>query len=512
MPQPKKEDLRSKLLLKSIIIGGALLYFFSVDSWANDGADRHRGRGPNLFYLFPEPLGPEAGYRILDKDGPGGADGKRAYRWAQPQAIALVRIAAFETYRVIGPAPFAMTIFDLSAENGDTPVDFSSKNSAQGRHPGDSHDGGLNLDLGYYLTSLKGQQFSPDHAACSDHFEKNTSKDAHICNGPADRLATKQQAFFVAQLFLINQNLFQRDLIEEIGMDYQVQQKLLPLLIDWAQKHQYNVTKEIVDDVRRTLIADRWDGWSHSHHHHLHLRLRDISTYGRYRQSFSKLYEQEREVDRKLREFAKTPSPSLRTRLLSIGLQRSVETELLDKYRPAQVKFRAANGEWIDSDPSSAGIYRAVIDLPDELHQNEQLIDVEVEAKYATTPAQRTKNQLLAPGLFPHLSVTIDPSRIKVIHQVTSGTLNLSLEIPEVYRVYVTRVFYDLYRGEKRATKTTFEGKGQNFAVKIKTALSPLNVRLIKARVLLSGRKVISIPVYQTSFNELSLTTPHPGH
>ena len=43
-------------------------------------------------------------------------------RWAQEHAIAVVEIAAYQTVQRIGRAPHDMAIFDLSAENGDTPI------------------------------------------------------------------------------------------------------------------------------------------------------------------------------------------------------------------------------------------------------------------------------------------------------------------------------------------------------------------------------------------------------
>jgi hypothetical protein len=135
---------------------------------ANDGRDRYQTGYPNLFHHLMGPIADGAGFRVLPQDMPSGADGDPAYRWAQQHALDLMQVCARRTVVALGEANYSMAVFDLSAENGDTPVGFDSPTGPRGRHPGGSHDGGLNLDLGYYLTDLTGLEEKEDYAACTN--------------------------------------------------------------------------------------------------------------------------------------------------------------------------------------------------------------------------------------------------------------------------------------------------------------------------------------------------------
>ncbi|MCP4155693.1 MAG: hypothetical protein GY757_48660, partial [bacterium] len=358
-----------------------VLGLFSLS--ANDGRDRYAGAYSNTLYLFPDAPVFQSGYRLLKKDEPGGADGTRAFRWGQPQAIALVRVAAHKTQETLGKGKFPMPIFDFSSENGDTPVDFVTGKPPRGRHPGGSHDGGINLDLGYYLTSLKGLQYTPDHSACTNHFDSRdkNAKDAYICKGPADRLDVPRQTFFMLQLFKINRELFHSNLLEQIGMDWKIQIAVMKKLEEWLLDNKYGVTLEHIKDMRELCTADSFEGWAYSHHHHIHLRLCDISVFGKYRDAFLKLLEAERQLDYQLLlANTKKGTTLLRVRLQSYAMNRAVEVELMDKVSiKTGVRFRLDGGEWVAADPASWSRKKAFLECPLNLQKNEKLVKVEVE-------------------------------------------------------------------------------------------------------------------------------------
>lgn len=173
------------------------LVLLSTLSWAhaNDGRNRYeQGVPANLFHLHA-PVSAQAGFRVLAEDMANGADGDPAFRWVTRPALALLRLTSRRTHEVLGAAPFPYPVFDLASENGDTPLKVGPEGS-RGRHPGGSHDGGVNLDLGYYLTSERGLHESPDYAACSEHHKPGAEGkpvDANICKGPADRLDTPRR-------------------------------------------------------------------------------------------------------------------------------------------------------------------------------------------------------------------------------------------------------------------------------------------------------------------------------
>ena len=104
----------------TLVLSACLL--LSLSAGANDGIDRYAKGYPNLLTLFPDPAFPEEGYVVLERDMEGGADGMREYRWTRGHCIATVRLAAHETYRVMGPAEFPMAVFDLSAGDCADPV------------------------------------------------------------------------------------------------------------------------------------------------------------------------------------------------------------------------------------------------------------------------------------------------------------------------------------------------------------------------------------------------------
>ncbi len=228
-------------------------------------------------------------FTLLSHDMKGGADGRAEFRWARPFAVAVVRIAAKKVFDTMGPADFGPSIFDCSDEGGLTPFDVNAKTCRQ-RHPGRSHDSGLNLDIGYFLKSLKGLHYAPDYAACSNHFEG--SKDAYICLGPPDKLDVQRQALFYVVLFSIHLNSFKGHLIREVGIDSHVKTAVLDVVSRWLRQKKYGVTPRILQQMKERMASDPFEGWAYSHHHHTHLRFASIDPVGPFHHQVIKLLKQ----------------------------------------------------------------------------------------------------------------------------------------------------------------------------------------------------------------------------
>lgn len=323
---------------------------------ANDGRDRYQQGYPNLLFHLDGPAGDDAGFRVLAGDREGGADGDPAFRWAQRHALAVVEIAARHTRQALGKGPFEMAVFDFSAENGDTPVDFGWRTAVppgalppapRGRHPGGSHDGGLNLDLGYYLTSLEGQVLAEDYAACTAHYhatEKEpdgTPRDLNVCTGPADRLDVERQAFFVLELLKLHRERFEGALLDESGMDQKVQEAVVVKLLEWEKLRRHGVTRQHIDDLQALFSHDRWGGWQKYHHHHLHLRLQPGASQGALRERAMALEVEARRVRAGVLARAHPDWPvALDAQLLSYRLERGVEVHAVKLRERPQVQVR----------------------------------------------------------------------------------------------------------------------------------------------------------------------------
>ncbi len=500
-----------------ILFSAILLLVFQFCLTANDGRDRYAGIHYNEMWLFPDSPELMAGYRVLAKDGPGGADGDRAFRWAGAQAVAFVRLAAYETEKILGKGNHPMPVFDLSAENGDTPVGFSADKPPVGRHPGGSHDGGLNLDLGYYQTSLEGLYFSPDHSACTNHFKApkkkgEKPKDAYICNGPADRLDVPRQAFFMLQLFRMNRDLFKGEFLEQIGMDWEIQKAIVDQLTKWVTEGKYGARLQDLDDMKAICTADRFEGWAGSHHHHLHLRLRHISLYGKHRAGFQQLFEAERFIDHLLLTAKRdSQGPALRARLYSYRMQRTIDTEVLGRLPDgASVRFRVAGAKWLPADPAYWKRKRAVLSLPMIFHNKERTVNVEaeitvpgedkegLEGKGKNGDKQVLSATVILPRMEPYLFVSVDPKKLGATYERSGDQWKLKAEIPEVYRTYVTGVYFDVYRNGKGFK--SHEASIMDFSFTLNDGknnpASTAPIQLIRARVVLSSRMSVKIPIY----------------
>jgi hypothetical protein len=450
---------------------------------ANDGANRYRPPVPPTLVHFPAPASPAAGYRLLAADGPDGSDGDPAFRWAAPHAVAAVRLAAHETVVALGPAAHAPAVFDLSAENADTPVQWSPT-PPRGRHPGGSHDGGLNLDLGYPLVSLAGRDDTPDHAACTDHHGPD-GQDAHRCRGPADRLDADRAAHLLLRLFRLSRDRFDGDLLEEVGIDAAVRDTVLGRVRGWVPDGRHGADAAVLGDMERTLTCDPWEGWAAYHHHHVHLRFRDLATYGRHRAAVDELLARERAVDAALLG-GRPGVPALRARLVSTGMAREVEAEFLPPPAPGTaVRYRVDRGKWHEADPSDPRL-RAMIDLGSGPVPAGR--EVLVEAELGAGPSVgRATARLPIPPADPRMFVAVDPSRIVAeARREAAGAWSLALRVPEPYRAYVTSVSWEVSRAGG-ATETIADAR-EEFAARVADGEGPERIVLVRAVVVLSGR------------------------
>jgi len=471
-----------------------MVFLFSVVSFCSDGVDRYRKFGPNTLYLFAEPS-PGCGYGVLPKDSEGGADGTIEFRWVQEHMQALVRVCAYRTEKEFGPSKYPLTIFDGSAENGDTPVDWEP--APLGRHPGGSHDGGINLDLGYYLTSLEGKRFTPDYAACTDHFvgggdesEDSPESDAYICVGPADRLDTPRMSYFYIRMFSINRELFGSALLGQIGADYFVREAVIKQLENWVKEKKHGATQEILDDFKRVVTCDEYEGWAGSHHHHTHIRLNDIDLYGSLRPAIEKLLEMERDVDLALAE----GKPFLRARLLSSGLERAVEAEILGDPHGAAIVFQA--GVYLqvgrgNEVPPQRGDQRnrAVMEVKSGPVMERQKLDIAAKLVPENGSNIALKSDLTLPVQDPRLYISIDPLRINAEAVLEKNEFVCKLSYPPVYKSLVTDAFFEV----------AWKGYSSKFYLKDGSARIPADLItpfIINACVTTCGRKTFRIPVY----------------
>ncbi|HNQ79010.1 MAG TPA: hypothetical protein PKJ37_07670 [Acidobacteriota bacterium] len=460
-----------------------MVYLFSVVGFCSDGVDRHRKFGPNTLYLFTEPS-PGCGYAVLPKDSEGGADGTIEFRWVQEHMQALVRVCAYETEKELGPGKYPLTIFDGSAENGDTPVDWEP--SPRGRHPGNSHDGGINLDLGYYLTSLEGKGFTPDYAACTEHFENG--KDAWICKGPADRLDTPRMTYFYIQMFSINRELFGGALLGQIGADYYVREAVINQLKSWAKEKKHGATHEILDDFKRVVTCDEYEGWAGSHHHHTHIRLNDIDLYGNLRPAVEKLLQMERDVDLALAG----GKPFLRARLLSSGLERAVEAELTGKVAvDSTLRFNADEKTFLyaqKGDPRN----RAVLTIVEGPVARQKQVTITAEMPDGKGGQERYSKVIALPAQDPRLYISIDPAQIKAEVARVKGDFLCEITWPAIYGKLVTKEFFEVV-AEGKTLEFLAEQPGTQVRFSAGFFKAPF---IINACVTTCGRKTFRIPVY----------------
>lgn len=485
-----------------------LFISFSNIAMANDGIDRYQKGTANQFIHFPDNYGhPEFGYRFLPNDQ-GGADGDAQFRWAQPHAVAIVRLAAHETFKNLGAAPFPMAIFDLASENGDTPISWEEGKLPKGRHPGGSHDGGLNLDLGYYMTSLKGLESEPDFSACTEHFKekkahnKKLVKDNFQCFEKPDHLAVEHQTLFFGELFKMNRFDFDNELLEEVGIDEKIAETVIEQAEKWQKELKFGITEEIVNDMKRVFVYSPWEGWAKFHHHHTHIRLKDTNFYGKFRVQLDTILQESRLLDQEIldkKEQAFTPSP----RLVSYAMSRSIDMKILgDLENITMVKYSLDQKEWTESHDSK-DFYRAVLDLPKQFLNKEKQQKVYSEVEYKDGNKTILESIITLPALDPRTAITILPENFKgKFTKNKNGKFELSVEYPDVYEPYVTSVSYHIFEKgspvkEIKLNKDT--DKSLNYSEKN----MPWNkLQFVEAKIFMSQRKSITVTIFVNTNSE----------
>jgi hypothetical protein len=502
---------------------------------ANDGRDRYQQGYPNLFYHLDGPLSDDAGYRVLPEDREGGADGDPAFRFAQRHALAVVEIAARHTRQALGQGPFEMALFDFSAENGDTPVDFGWKVAAKpgelppaprGRHPGGSHDGGLNLDLGYYLSSLRGQVLDEDYAACTQHYhptEKDADgkpRDLNLCTGPADRLDVERQAFFVLELLKLHRERFAGALLDESGMDQKVQEAVTGKLLEWEKLRRHGVNRQHIQDLEALFSHDRWGGWQKYHHHHLHLRIQPGASAGELREVATALEVEARKVRAGLLARAHADWPvALDAVLLSYKLERSVEVHAVKLRERPQVqvrgvRYRLDGGPWVEPDKPRDD-FRYTFDLPPGLRSAGGSALVEAEITSASGKATILSTRVALPRQDPRLWVAHQPGDLDGGARLKSRELRAQLTIPPRLRPLLTSVTYRVFladgsapeehvvdagwfappadaRAPEGGTRTRSTLDGLPVVIRLKGSAP---VTLVEAQAMLSSRLAVSVPL-----------------
>lgn len=470
--------------LTSTCLFGCALALVATELGANDGFDRYRKQVPHTLQLFPLPASPDAGYCMLERDMEGGADGDIRHRWAQPHAVALVQLCARAVARDLGAGPHPMVIMDASSENGDTPVELGA--TPRGRHPGGSHDGGLNLDLGYYLTSLKGQVHTPDFAACTNHYrlQDGQPRDTYQCLESADRLDVPRTARFFVELFALNRDLFGGDLLEQIGVDFQVRKAVLEQARIWGQGGRHGVDATLLEDMNRVLTSDEADGWARTHHHHLHLRLRDIPLYGAHRKALDHLLSEGRHEEGLQRKVGDA-APTLAAVLLSVDLQRSLEVELLPSPLEAEdLQFRVDDGPWRKAQPGDPR-NRAVLDLAPPFKAQAR-----VEARGTLNGKPIALSRILdLPAQSPRLGIAIEATQLKARIQEDGASLSITLNVPQAYGAWVTEYALVLHRPGQKPERRVMPTQGR-------LKLPKVGIVKVELEALCSSRRAIRVPVW----------------
>jgi len=460
-----------------------LLLGLALPARANDGIDRYRGAEPCPLFLAAAPApGSPAYYRVLAADAPGGADGSAAARWMRGHAQDAVLVSLWRVHEAMGPTTYAAALFDASAENGDTPVDWTAEGGPRGRHPGGSHDGGLNVDVGYYLTSLEGKRFTPDHAACTEHFADGA--DAFRCTGPPDRLDTNRQALFLVELFKLHQQLFLGELVREVGVDARVREVVLERVASWQREGLHGVSAPLVEDLRARLTHDPFEGWAHHHHHHLHVRVADLDPAGPRLLALRAL----REMAVAAAEAGREREPNLVVaRLGSLRLERFVDAHVLHPTPSLERVLWSADGSsWVEGVKEER--FHGVVPLGPAAQSPDRAtgVLVYVQLRHRDGREQIETRELEAPPQPTALAVAVHPEAIAA--RVTRSPQGARLEVawPPAFDALITKVGY---QAQGAARPRAFPEGARSLELKPN---EPASGDLV---LTLSGRMLVRVPV-----------------
>ena len=350
-------------------------------------------------------------YNLLKGDKQGGADGRAEFRWARRYAIAAVKLAAYRVFKEMGRAKFGPAIFDCSNEGGLTPFEIQG-NGCRQRHPGSSHDGGVNLDIGYYLKDLKGKFYTPDYAACTDHFKGR--KDAYRCLGKPDKLDVARQALFYVELFRIHLEWFRGQLLREVGIDEKVRKAVLEQLLRWEKHNKYGVTKALIKEIMQRWNSDPYEGWAWSHHHHTHLRFSALKEDGKMKQTIGLLV-----------------LKAIKNDLLKNGCTVQLCTFRGKRYAEVYCTrpFRAFMGSVVNDSYPFMDIYRVIFDLP--FPYTEKKVKIEMGKRRLSLKVPKV----------PFLSASLVKPHKDLIGYKFTGE-RLIPQIPDYLRPFFTEIIF----------------------------------------------------------------------
>ena len=486
-------------------LAAALSALFGPPASANDGRNRYeQGLAAELVH-WHAPISAQGGYRVLVEDMAGGADGDPAYRWVNRYALALTRLASHRTVRQLGIAPLPYPVFDLASENADTPLQITDQ-GARGRHPGGSHDGGFNLDLGYYMTSEQGRLESPDYAACTEHHRPKAGggwEEAHQCTGPADRLDTPRQTLFLLELLREHRERFDAQLIEAIGIDARVREAVLTQARAWAQVRRHGASAAAVAELDRLFASSPYEGWATSHHHHIHLRLRPLDPSGAHRQALRALVEQDRDLEARLLAAPDAEAGgaqagcALLTELSSYALARTLNLRLQGtacKLRPGSLRFRWAGGEGGEWQSPRDPLQPRFHALPAAAGPAFSTARVEAEFTLANGQTVQLRRSVALPAQPSWLRVRAEPRDFVAQVQADGAARLLRVDFPPAHRVLIDKLELVLRRAGSAALERLPLDPAQP-QLRLPENEGQARIELIEVEVSLSRRMRWRVPV-----------------
>lgn len=490
------------------LIAPALIGLLCLPALANDGRNRYEQGIPATVVHWHAPVSAQAGYRMLAEDMAGGADGDPAFRWVNRHALALTRLASRRTVEALGQAPLPYPVFDLTAENADTPLKIEA-DGPRGRHPGGSHDGGYNLDLGYYLTSETGKLETPDYAACTDHHKPAAPPatglvEANICKGPADRLDVPRQTFFLLELVRVHRERFGAELLEAIGIDARVREAVLMQARAWAAAKRFGASAALVAEMDRLFASSPYEGWATSHHHHIHLRMRPLDPASRHGAALRDLVERDRALEARLltapdaEAGAAGQGCALLAELSSFALARSLTLRVASsgaapcRVRPGSLRMRVIDG-------AVSGGWQAPRDPLDPLmHQVDapatpafRSVRAEAELQLANGQHLTLARTVALPAQPGWLRVRAEARDFVARTQRDGDALDVRLDFPPAHRVLVDKLTL-LVRRQGGAQPEIVALRADDASARLPDAAT---IELIEAEIGLSRRVRWRVPV-----------------
>jgi hypothetical protein len=195
---------------------------------------------------FPEP--PLLGAYLL-------ADGNYSH-WILPHWAAFWRLVFTQALKSMGaPAAIPPHVFDCSTEDADTPEG----------HPGNAHDGGDDLDIGYAMTSNNNFNIGPIRWV---QLGRN-QKAPQLATAPTV-LDTRYQAAIFAHAAILDREW--GGLIQNIAVDPKAEE---PLETAISANDLHEETKRTARNLLNSSRDVSWIYWHANHYHVRHYLRRD---------------------------------------------------------------------------------------------------------------------------------------------------------------------------------------------------------------------------------------------